>query len=132
MESLTTVDEVRYVARQPILDSRSRVYDYERLYRSARSDIAFSGRASQASARILSESMAGLDLDVPCDGHLAFLNMPVEVLLLDAGGGLSPDKVVFEILEDVPVTSEVIEMCRSLRKPFPAAGSRDAPLIPDP
>ena len=116
METLTTVDEVLYVARQPILDSRNRVFGYELLYRSAQSDSSFSGRPSQASARILSESIAGLDLDVLCDGRRAFLNMPVEVLLLDAGGGLSPDKVVFEILEDVPVTSEVIEICRSLRK----------------
>ena len=45
-----------------------------------------------------------------------FSTCPVEVLLLDAGADLHPDKVVFEILEDVPVTSEVIDMCRSLRK----------------
>jgi hypothetical protein len=37
-ESLTTVDEGLYVARQPILDSRNRVYGYELLYRAAQSD----------------------------------------------------------------------------------------------
>ena len=57
-----------------ILDSRSRVYGDELLYRSAQSDNAFSGRASQASARILAESIAGLDLNVLCDGRRAFLS----------------------------------------------------------
>jgi len=61
LESLTTMDEVLYVARQPILDSRNRVYGDELLYRAAQSDQSPSGRPLPASARILSESIAGLD-----------------------------------------------------------------------
>lgn len=110
------MDEVLYVARQPILDRRGHVYGYELLYRAGRADQSFSGAPAQATARILSEGITGLNLDVLCHGRRAFLNMPLDVLLLDAASGLPANQAVFEILEDVPVTPEVIAVCRSLRQ----------------
>ena len=110
------MDDALYVARQPIFDRRGRVYGYELLYRAGQDDQSFSGAPVQATARILSEGIAGLNLDVLCHGRRAFLNMPLDVLLLDAANGLPANQAVLEILEDVPVTPEVIAVCRSLRQ----------------
>lgn len=105
-----------HVARQPILDRRQQLAGYELLYRAAAADGGYAGGTTQASARVLSDALVGMGLETLTDGHPAFLNLSREVLLSDASSLLDAKAVVLEVLEDVPVTPEVIEICASLRQ----------------
>lgn len=103
-----------HVARQPILDQRQHVAGYELLYRADAADLSYVGGTGQASARVLTDALVGMGLETLTDGRRAFLNLSTEVLLSDASSLLAPSTVVLEILEDVRVTPEVVEVCRSL------------------
>jgi c-di-GMP phosphodiesterase len=103
-----------HIARQPILDRRQQVAGYELLYRADAGDVSYAGGTTQASARVLSDALVGMGLETLTDGRRAFLNLSREVLLSDASSLLDPSTVVLEVLEDVAVTPEVIEICRSL------------------
>jgi len=105
-----------HVARQPILDLRQQVAGYELLYRADAADGSYAGGTTQASARVLSDALVGMGLETLTDGRPAFLNLSTEVLLSDASSLLEPGAVVLEVLEDVRITPEVIEVCRSLRQ----------------
>ncbi|MGE0363305.1 MAG: EAL and HDOD domain-containing protein [Vicinamibacterales bacterium] len=103
-----------HVARQPILDVEQQVAGYELLYRADAADRSYVGGTTQASARVLSDALVGMGLETLTDGRRAFLNLSTEVLLSDASSLLEPRAVVLEVLEDVAITPEVIEVCRSL------------------
>ncbi|MGD9906755.1 MAG: EAL and HDOD domain-containing protein [Vicinamibacterales bacterium] len=103
-----------HVARQPILDLQQRVTGYELLYRADAADRSYVGGTTQASARVLSDALVGMGLETLTDGRRAFLNLSTEVLLSDASSLLDPKTVVLELLEDVRVTPDVVEVCRSL------------------
>lgn len=105
------------VARQPILDARKRVFGYELLYRAARTDTSWAGGpGNQASARVLNDALLSLGLDTLTSGKFAFLNVSEQVLLQDVITVLPPDGIIVELLENIPVTPEVVEACRSLQR----------------
>ena len=116
MQIMATTTEQVHVARQPILDHRSEVFGYELLYRAEVADAACTGGTSEASARVLSNTLAGVGLETLADGRRAFLNLSRDVLLSDAGSLFAPGHVVLELLEDVEVTPEVMAMCKSLHE----------------
>ncbi len=104
------------VARQPILDVRNHVVGYELLYRAARGDTScVTGPESHASARVLTAAILSMGLETLTDRKLAFLNVSHRVLLEDVVTVLPPDGIVVEILENIPITDEVVDMCRSLQ-----------------
>jgi EAL and modified HD-GYP domain-containing signal transduction protein len=105
-----------HVARQPILDLRRQVAGYELLYRAEASDRHCVGSTTQASARVLSDALVGMGLETLTGGRRAFVNLSRDVLMSDASSLLDARAVVLEVLEDVTVTPEVVEMCRSLRQ----------------
>ncbi len=105
-----------HVARQPILDRHSEVFGYELLYRAGVTDSMCTGGKTEASARVLSNALAGLGLETLADGRRAFLNLSREVLLSDAGSLFLPGQVVLELLEDVEITPDVVAMCKSLHE----------------
>lgn len=106
-----------YVARQPILDGKHQVFGYELLYRVARGDTSWAGGpGDQASARVLNDVLLSMGLETLTAGKIAFLNVSHGVLLADVVTVLQPKGIVIEILEDIPPTTEVIEMCRSLQR----------------
>ena len=104
-----------YVARQPILDAQGDVFGYELLYRAAASETACSAPGDVASARVLADTVLSLGLNAITDGRPAFLNLTRPLLLSPVIRLLSPAAAVFELHEDIPVDTEVIEACRGLR-----------------
>jgi len=105
-----------FIARQPILDSATRVIGYELLFRGAASDPVFCGDGDQATARVITDVMSTFDLDVLTHGRLAFINVTRSMLV----GGIPPtlpaDRVVLEILEDIEADAEVLDACRTLKQ----------------
>ncbi len=103
------------VARQPILDLHNQVFGYEVLYRAARGDTTCNEAGDQISARVLITAVLSMGLETLTGGTLAFLNVSHQVLLEDVVTVLPPDGIVVEILENIPITDEVVDMCRSLQ-----------------
>jgi EAL and modified HD-GYP domain-containing signal transduction protein len=102
------------VARQPILDLAGRVYGYELLYRGSADATACTVEGDIAGARVLSDAVLALGLDVLTNGRLAFINFTRSLLLNGAGTLLPPTSMVIELREDIEVDDALIELCRNL------------------
>ena len=103
-----------YVARQPIFDRRLDTFGYELLFRSAGADRAHIDNADAATASTLMTSMADIGLDALVGGRLAFVNVSRRFLLDGHAALLPPDRVVLELLEDIPADEHVLAAARDL------------------
>jgi len=102
-----------HIARQPILDARNHVYGYELLFRASREATSFQ-EPGNASARLISDAVSGPGFDALSDGRRVFVNLSPDVLLADVTGLFDPERVVFEVPADLPVTPEIAAMCARL------------------
>ncbi len=102
------------VARQPILDSIGRVFGYELLYRAETTATNCTAPGDLAGARVLSDAVLSLGLDVLTGKRRAFLNFTRGLLLSDAATLLPPEATVIEVREDVATDADVIEACKNL------------------
>jgi EAL and modified HD-GYP domain-containing signal transduction protein len=102
----------RFIARQPIFDSKLSIYAYELLFRSGPENF-FRPGALRADDVIANSTML-FDMQHLVGNALAFVNVDAGALLREAPRLLSPDKVVLEILETVQPTKEVVNACRAL------------------
>jgi c-di-GMP phosphodiesterase len=102
------------VGRQPIFDSRKRVFGYELLYRSSEVNAANVLDGEEATRDVLLSAMVHLGLDQLVGGSYAFVNMTRKFLsnnslLLDL-----PKRVVLEVLEDIVPDRLLIDRVKKL------------------
>ena len=102
----------RYIARQPIFDSKLNVFAYELLFRSGPENF-FQPGESPADDVIVNSTML-LDMQQLVGSALAFINVDAASLSREAPLLLYPGKVVLEILETVEPSAEVVTACRAL------------------
>jgi c-di-GMP-related signal transduction protein len=74
--------DLRFVARQPILNREQEVFGYELLFRDGVEDF-FQAPDADAAARSTLDSSLLMGLDVLCDGKRAFINSTRDFLLKD-------------------------------------------------
>ncbi len=103
----------KFIARQPILDTKLRVFAYELLFRGGPHN-AFQPYAN-ASSSVIADSITLFDLQMLTGSAKAFVNLDETALRLGAARLLPADRIVVEILETVPPTEEIINICRELR-----------------
>src|SRR5882762_5587777 len=125
----------RFMARQPIFDSRLKVFGYELLFRAGPENVFRPGQ-SPADEVIVNSTMLH-DVKQLVGNALAFINVDTAALLREAPRLMAPGKVVVEILETVTLTDEVVDSCRALAKDHYALALDDfldepkwQPLIP--
>jgi EAL and modified HD-GYP domain-containing signal transduction protein len=104
-----------YVARQPILDIDQHVVAYELLFRDGKSNSFPDIDPNQATSNILNNNHLTLGLEQITGDLPAYINFHADTLLRHFPSFLDPKKVVIEILEDVPVTDELIAACKTLK-----------------
>jgi c-di-GMP-related signal transduction protein len=104
----------KFIARQPILDARLRVFAYELLFRGGAHNV-FQPYAS-ASSSVIADSITLFDLQMLTGNTRAFVNVDEVALRLGAPRLLPADRIVVEILETVRPTEEIINICRELRE----------------
>lgn len=110
------MDDVRYVARQPIFDARRALYAYELLFRSDHTQQTCQARdGNQATLSTIDVSLLE-GPDSLTDGLPGFVNCTRELLVNRVVTALPRDQAVLEILEDVPPDDEVIQACTALRR----------------
>jgi c-di-GMP-related signal transduction protein len=107
-------DQVRYVARQPILDLQGGVHGYELLFRSGHEQ-SFSGDGDLATRTMLDNTVI-FGLERLTGGLTAFVNCTREALTENLVDVLPPSMTVLEILETLEPTPELVRACRELKK----------------
>ncbi|MFO7766060.1 MAG: HDOD domain-containing protein [Pelovirga sp.] len=105
-----------FIARQPIFDTKGRVFAYELLFRSGLHNYFDSDNFDQASASVIANSHLLFTLDEMTGNTKAFLNCTEKVLLEDLMTTLPRQQAVVEILENVEPTPQIIEACKRLKQ----------------
>jgi EAL and modified HD-GYP domain-containing signal transduction protein len=103
----------KFIARQPILDTRLQVFAYELLFRGGPQN-SFQPFANAASS-VIADSITLFDLDMLTGHARAFVNVDETALRLGAPRLLPAERIVVEILETVRPTQEILGACRELR-----------------
>ncbi len=101
---------LRYLARQPIMDLRTRVHGYELLFR-AGPEAAFRGDGNAATRTMLDNTVI-FGLEKLAGGLPAFVNCTLESLTEDLVHVLPSSMTVLEILENIEPTPSLIDACR--------------------
>lgn len=105
------------IGRQPILNRDEQICAYELLFRSADSlSSANVSDASQATASVILNTLAGFGIQQILGNHQGFINLELDILMSDSLELLPKDMVVLELLETLEVTPELIERCRELKE----------------
>jgi len=105
------------IGRQPILNRDEQVCAYELLFRSAQSlSEANVSDASQATASVILNTLAGFGVKQILGKHLGFINLELDILMSDSLELLPKEMVVLELLETLEVTPALVERCRELKE----------------
>jgi EAL and modified HD-GYP domain-containing signal transduction protein len=105
------------IGRQPILNRDEQICAYELLFRSAHSlTEANVSDASQATASVILNTLAGFGVKQILGKHLGFINLELDILMSDSLELLPKEMIVLELLETLEVTPALIERCRELKE----------------
>ena len=105
---------LRYIARQPILDSRQQTFGYELLYRAAAENFARIGDPD-AAARSVLDDLLTLGVQELSRGRHVFLNCTHQLLAQGLVKLLPMQNVVLEILETVVPDHDLLQSCAELK-----------------
>jgi EAL and modified HD-GYP domain-containing signal transduction protein len=105
--------EVRYVARQPILDTLGRVHAYGLLFRDG-SDSVFRGDGAIATRTILDDTVL-FGLERYTNGLPAFISCSAETLTERLVKVLPPTKTALLIPASAQPTPQLVEACQELK-----------------
>jgi EAL and modified HD-GYP domain-containing signal transduction protein len=105
-----------FVARQPILDKSGRIFGYELLYRhGANVEDRMGVHEDYATAKVI-DGLFSIGFDVLTSNRKAFINVSRRLLLDGVPAVLPRDKVVLELGSDIEADSDVLDVCKQLRK----------------
>lgn len=107
-------EEMRFVARQPILNAAGRVVAYELLYRGSLEAESCTADSDRASAQVLTDGLLAFGLPALANGKLLFINFTRHWLVEDAAFLLPSPYFVLELTEDIPADDDTIDACRRL------------------
>jgi EAL and modified HD-GYP domain-containing signal transduction protein len=105
--------ELRYVARQPILDLHSRVHGYELLFWNGRKP--FVRADSDLATRTMLDNSVVFGLEELARGLPAFVNCTAESLTEEWVKVLPPDMTVLELSSSAEPTPYLLAVCRKLK-----------------
>jgi len=105
-----------FMARQPIFNRGTEVYAYELLFRNSLENYFSHPNPDFASSRVIADSFLLFDFDRLSGGKKTFINVTADVLTHDYLVLLPKSQTVFELLETVEPTPEVVAACRRLKE----------------
>lgn len=105
-----------FVARQPIFDRNQRVYGYELLFRSGLENVFYYPHPEHATSKVITDSFFLIGISRLTGGKRAFINVTEDILLEEYLFLIPNELVVVELLENVKVSSKVIQACEKLKK----------------
>ena len=107
-----------FIGRQPIFNTRMQVIAYELLFRSNTKDNhAVIVGGDSASAQVMMAAFGDIGLsELLSEGQVAFVNFTEGLLLKAVQPFFPPELVVIELLEDIKVTSQLVNALTVLKK----------------
>ncbi len=105
-----------FLGRQPILDIQRKTVAYELLFRAEDSLSANVVDDLQATSTVIVNTLSQFGLEHVLGGHDAFINVSFSLLMSDTLELLPHDRIVLEILEDVPISPQIIARCQALKQ----------------
>jgi len=105
--------EVRYVARQPILNLQGRVHAYELLFRNAPETVLY--RDGDTAARTMLDNAVIFGLEMFTNGLPAFVSCTMEALTEQLVHVLAPRLTVLAIPSSLEQNPALVDACRELK-----------------
>lgn len=105
-----------FVARQPIMDKRQKVYGYELLFRQSLDNYFQPTNGDQATAGVIDTSFSLIGIENLTEGKRAFINFTENLLREDFATLLPKEAVVIEVLEQVRPEPDIIAACLRLKQ----------------
>lgn len=105
-----------FIARQPIFDTKGRVYAYELLFRSGLHNYFDCDDQDHAAASVIANSNLLFNLSEMTGSTKAFINCTRRVLLEDLMTTLPRQQAVVEVLEDVEPDENLVAACQRLKE----------------
>ncbi|MGD0628963.1 MAG: HDOD domain-containing protein [Terracidiphilus sp.] len=105
--------ELRYVARQPIMNLRGHTHGYELLFRNGPDAVASQG--ADVAARTMLDNAVIFGLEGLTNGLPAFVNCTAESLTEDLVLVLAPQMTVLGIPASLELSPRLLECCRKLK-----------------
>jgi c-di-GMP-related signal transduction protein len=105
-----------FIARQPILNKKQKVYGYELLYRASKKNFFCCIDFDEATLAVIRNFMIVLGSRNLTGGKKAFINFTKNILLSEIPGYLAKENSVIEILEDIQADEHILAACRELKK----------------
>ncbi|MBI5461092.1 MAG: HDOD domain-containing protein [Gammaproteobacteria bacterium] len=103
-----------FIGRQGIFDRSLGIYGYELLYRSSEHNAAGQFDGEQATSTVAINAFLEMGLDQVVGNHLAFLNLTRKFLTGEYPIPFPKERVVLEVLEDIPIDEELIAGIKAL------------------
>ena len=113
MSDVSPIDA--FVGRQAIFDRRLVVVGYELLYRNSEENRARFTDGNAATATTMLSSFVEIGLDALVGPLPVWVNLPADFLLGRYPLPMPPERTVIEVLEDVPVTPELIKSLEAFK-----------------
>lgn len=104
-----------FIGRQPIIDGDGKLYGYELLHRRAGESVAVVGDGDRVSSDMLLNAVLEIGIQQLSGEHRSFINVTQNLLMNPGLDALPSEKVVLEVLEDVPVDQPLLERLALLR-----------------
>jgi EAL and modified HD-GYP domain-containing signal transduction protein len=105
-----------YVARQPIFTKNEDVYAYELLYRSSELNEFPSIDGDKATTDVIIHGFLNIGISELSQGKPCFINFTENLLKLNLPTYFEPRDIVVEILETIPPSPELIQICQKLKR----------------
>lgn len=109
-----TSNAIAFVARQPILDRSQDVYGYELLFRDDMTNAANITDHDVATSRVILNSFVDIGIDKLVGRHMAFINMPRNLLLNHHEFPFPNTQVGLEVLENIEIDDSLLTAVQEL------------------
>ncbi len=103
-----------FLGRHPVLNHKQKTIGYELLFRTNGENTNTNPDDLSATAGVIVNLLSQFGIDQILDNKIGFLNIAASSLMSDTIELLPPDRIVLEILEDVPINAQIITRCKAL------------------
>lgn len=104
-----------FIGRQPIFNRVEEIVAYELLYRNNNVNKFPEIDSDKATIDVLINSFLTIGIKEVSNGRPCFINFTENLIMQEELDFFDPSEIVIEILEDVPITSALVERLRNLK-----------------
>lgn len=104
-----------FVARQPIFNKNEHIFAYELLYRNGHDNSFPLIDGETATLEVLVHSFLTIGINELAGEKLCFINFTENLLVKDMFTKFPENRIVVEILEDIPITSALLQKIKEIK-----------------